>query len=111
MKTSTKVAIALGVAAAAGTTATVIVSGKVFEKVKHLSTRCKVKKFVSDTFNGNEKLVGIVDDLSDSELDSLMHVVGKVKEGHEKVSEVGETVKDTSEELKDRLFKFVDRIL
>ncbi|EOL44129.1 hypothetical protein [Enterococcus phoeniculicola] len=111
MKTSTKVAIALGVAAAAGTTATVIASGKVFEKVKHLSNRCKVKKFVNDKFDGNEKLLGIVDDLSDSDLDSMMSVLGKVKDGRKKISVYGENLKDSTEDLKDRLLGFVDTIL
>ncbi|MGM0123462.1 hypothetical protein IGI37_000828 [Enterococcus sp. AZ194] len=111
MKTSTKLAITLGVAAAAGTTATVIVSGKVLGKVKHLSNRCKAKKFVHDKFDGNEKLLGIVDDLSDSDLDSMLSVLGKIKDGRKAVSEYGETLKDSSEDLKDRLFKFVDKIL
>lgn len=72
MKTSTKVTIGLGVAAAASVATAVVVSGKVIEKIHHLTNRAKVKKFVNETFDGNEKLLDIVEHLSDSDLDSLM---------------------------------------
>lgn len=43
MKTSTKVTIGLGVAAAASVATAVVVSGKVIEKIHHLTNRAKVK--------------------------------------------------------------------
>ena len=51
------------------------------EKIHHMTTRTKVKKFVHDKFDGNEKLMEIVDDLSDSDLDSLMGMLAKIKSG------------------------------
>ncbi|BDP96809.1 hypothetical protein EfmGK961_06250 [Enterococcus faecium] len=57
MKTSTKVTIGLSVAAAASVATAVVVSGKVMEKIHHMTTRTKVKKFVYDKFDGNEKLM------------------------------------------------------
>lgn len=54
MKTSTKVTIGLSVAAAASVATAVVVSGKVMEKIHHMTTRTKVKKFVYDKFDGNE---------------------------------------------------------
>lgn len=77
MKTSTKVTIGLSVAAAASVATAVVVSGKVMEKIHHMTTRTKVKKFVYDKFDGNEKLLEIVDGLSDSDLDSLMGMLAK----------------------------------
>ena len=45
MKTSTKVTIGLSAAAAASVATAVVVSGKVMEKIHHMTTRTKVKKF------------------------------------------------------------------
>lgn len=77
MKTSSKVTIGLSIAAIAGITTAVVVSDKVFNKVRFACNRHKVKKFVDDKFNGNEKLLDVVDGLSDNELDSLLGVMKK----------------------------------
>ncbi|MFV0559452.1 MAG: hypothetical protein ACK5NA_01890 [Enterococcus sp.] len=111
MKTSTKVSIGLSVAAAVGVATTVAVSGKVVEHIRHATTRCKVKKFVNEKFDGNERLLGIVDDLSDKELDSLMHVMTKIKDGRKRISVYGDSLKDSTDDLRARLMDFVDRMM
>lgn len=111
MKTSTKVTIGLGIMAAAGVATTAVVSGKVVEKIRHMSNRCKVKKFVNDKFDGNEKLLGLVDDLSDSDLDSLMGVLEKIKKSRKKISVYGDTLKDSTDDLRERLMTLVDKIM
>ena len=67
MKTSTKVTIGLSIAAAASVATAVVVSGKVIEKIHHIGNRTKVKKFVYDKFDGNEKVLDVVDHLSDND--------------------------------------------
>ncbi len=111
MKTSTKVTIGLTVAAAASVTTAVIVSGKVIEKIHHLTTRTKVKKFVNDKFDGNEKLLEIVDHLSDNDLDSLMGILEKIKSGKKKISVYGDSLKGSTEDVKDRLMQFIDKMI
>ena len=111
MKTSTKVTIGLTVAAAASVATTVIVSGKVVEKIHHLTTRSKVKKFVNDKFDGNEKLLDIVDHLSDNDLDSLMGILKKIKSGKKKISVYGDSLKGSTEDVKDRLLHFIDNMM
>lgn len=111
MKTSTKFSIGLGIAAVAGVSVAVIASEKIVKKVYHVSNRFKAKKFVNDKFDGNEKLLGIVDDLSDDELDSMMNVLGKVKDGRKKISSYGESLKDNTENLKDRFVSFVEEMM
>ena len=111
MKTSTKVTIGLSVAAAASVATAVVVSGKVMEKIHHMTTRTKVKKFVYDKFDGNEKLLEIVDGLSDSDLDSLMGMLAKIKSGKKKISVYGESIKDSTEDVKDRLMHFVEKMM
>ena len=115
MKTSTKVTIGLSVAAAASVATAVVVSGKVMEKIHHMTTRMttrtKVKKFVHDKFDGNEKLMEIVDDLSDSDLDSLMGMLAKIKSGKKKISVYGDSIKDSTEDVKDRLMHFVEKMM
>ncbi|EPH93703.1 MULTISPECIES: hypothetical protein [unclassified Enterococcus] len=111
MKTSTKVTIGLSIAAAAGVAATAMVSGKVIEKMQHLTTRCKVKKFVNDKFNGNEKLLEVVDGLSDSDLDSLMKIMHKIKHGKKKISVYGDSLKDSKEHLSDHLMEMAEKFM
>lgn len=115
MKTSTKVTIGLSVAAAASVATAVVVSGKVMEKIHHMTTRTKVKKFVYDKFDGNEKLLEIVDGLSDSDLDSLMGMLAKIKSGKKKISVYGDSIKDSTkdstEDVKDRLMHFVEKMM
>lgn len=81
---------------------------KIIKKVSHVSNRYKVKKFVDDKFDGNQKLLSIVDDLSDDELDSVLNVVDRVKDGGSKLAEYGEKVKDNTDSLKERFFTFIE---
>ncbi|MBO0468983.1 hypothetical protein JZO66_00395 [Enterococcus sp. DIV0242_7C1] len=111
MKTSTKISIGLSIAAVASVSVAVIASEKIAKKVYHVTNRCKAKKFVNDKFGGNEKLLSIVDKLSDDELDSMMDVLGKVKDSGKKISSYGESLKDSTENVKDRLFSFIDELM
>ncbi|WP_217956271.1 hypothetical protein [Enterococcus gallinarum] len=114
MKTSTKVTIGLSIAAIAGISTAVVVSdkvvNKVVNKVRFACNRHKVKKFVDDKFNGNEKLLGVVDDLTDKDLDALLGVMKKVKDSRHKVSVYGDNVKDATENVKDKLTSFIDAV-
>ena len=100
MKASTKIGIGLSIAAVASVSVAVIASEKIIKKVSHVSNRYKVKKFVDDKFDGNQKLLSIVDDLSDDELDSVLNVVDRVKDGGK--------VKDNTDSLKERFFTFIE---
>ncbi|MGM0240844.1 hypothetical protein [Enterococcus sp. AZ103] len=94
MKTCTKIGI--GALTIAGAYATINCSEKILGKFEREVTRYKTKKVVKDKFNGNEKLLDIVDDLSDSELDSLNQIIKNVKTSREKVKEMGKKIKDTA---------------
>ncbi|MCD5028190.1 hypothetical protein P7G87_10070 [Enterococcus asini] len=111
MKTSTKVAIGLSVAAVAGIISATIVSESVTDTLRHKKNRRKVKRFVDDKFNGNERLLGVVDDLSDDDLDSLMNVMGKIKDRKKQVSVYGDNVKEATEGMKDKLQGFIHDVL
>ncbi len=103
MKTSTKIGLGLSIATVAGIYAAVSLSEKVIEKLEHETTRYKTKKVVNQKFNGNEKLLDIVDNLSDSELDSLGQIAKDVKNGREKVSGLGEKIKKSTEKFLEDL--------
>ncbi|MBV7392309.1 MULTISPECIES: hypothetical protein [Enterococcus] len=111
MKNSTKIKIGVSALAVVGVASVAVVSGKVIEKAHHLSNRCKVKRFVNDKFDGSERLLGIVDKLSDEDLENLMNILAKIKVGKKRVSVYGESIKDSTEDLKDRLFQFVDKMM
>lgn len=111
MKTSKKLSIGLGLTAIASISVAVVASEKIIEKISHVANRCKVKKIVNDTFNGNEKLLTIVDDLSDDELASILNVLEKVKDSRERMTEYGDSVKDNAENLKNRFMSFVEELI
>ncbi|MGM0241212.1 hypothetical protein [Enterococcus sp. AZ103] len=94
MKTSTK--IGLGVLTIAGTYATINCSEKILGKFEREVTRYKTKKVVKEKFNGNEKLLNIVDDLSDNELNSLNQIVKNIKISREKINDMGKKIKDSA---------------
>lgn len=94
MRTCTKTG--LGVLTIAGTYATINCSENILNKVEREVTRYKTKKVVKDKFNGNEKLLNIVDDLSDCELDSLNQIVKSVKTSREKIKDMGKKIKDSA---------------
>jgi gas vesicle protein len=114
MKTSTKVTIGLSIAAVAGISTAVVISDKVVNKIRFSCNRHKAKKFVDDKFNGNEKLLDIVDGLTDKDLDTLFGVVKKVKDGSHKASaygnQVSDNLKDATKTAKGKLTSFIDTV-
>lgn len=110
MKTSTKLSIGVGVVAVTGIVTAAVVSDKVLTKVRYASNRWKIKKFVSDKFDGNETLLGVVDNLSDKDINNVMSVVKKVKKGKKQVSVYGNNVKETTETVKEKLQDLVTSI-
>ncbi len=102
MKTSTKIGIGFSIATIAGVYATVTFSEKIIEKLERETTRFKTKKIVNEKFGGNDKLLSIVDDLSDKELDSIDQVVTEIKDSRKKISDFGEKVKSSTENFLDR---------
>ncbi|KAF1302956.1 MULTISPECIES: hypothetical protein [Enterococcus] len=110
MKTSTKVTIGLSIAAVAGITTVAVVSDKLVNKLKRSTDRRKVRKFVDDKFHGNERLLDVVDNLTDEDLDSLMNIMHKIKDSRKQISVYGENVKDTTELLRNKLMSFIDSV-
>lgn len=111
MKTSTKVTIGLSIAAVAGIASVAIASDKLADLVRHKKDRRQVRRFVDDKFNGNEKLLSVVDNLSDDDIDSLMGVMRKLKNGRNQISVYGDNIKDTTSDLKDKLMGLIDHVL
>ncbi|MBO1305334.1 hypothetical protein JZO70_04125 [Enterococcus sp. 669A] len=111
MKRATKIKIGVSVIAVASVATAVIASGKVLEKARHVSNRHKVKKFVNDKFDGSDKIMTIVDKLSDEDLDNLMSILGKIKDGKKRVSVYGDSIKETTDDLKDKIMNMVDNVI
>lgn len=103
MKTSTKIGIGFSIATIAGVYAAVTFSEKIIEKFEHEATRYKTKKIVNEKFGGNDKLLDVVDDLSDSELDAIGQVVTEIKDGRKKINNLGEKIKSSTESFLENL--------
>lgn len=111
MKILIKVIIGLSVVVVVSVVIVVVVLGKVMEKIYYMIIWIKVKKFVYDKFDGNEKLMEIVDDLLDSDLDFLMGMLVKIKLGKKKIFVYGDFIKDLIEDVKDWFMYFVEKMM
>ncbi|MGC6767582.1 hypothetical protein [Enterococcus sp. LJL51] len=111
MKASTKITVGLSIAAVAGVVVAVTASEKIIKKIGHVSNRCKAKKIVQEKLGGNDKIMSMVDHLSDEDLDAVLSVLDKVKEGREKASDYGDKVKENAEGMKDKILSFIEELL
>ena len=111
MKASTKITVGLSIAAVASVVVAVTASEKIIKKVSKVSNRCKAKKIVNDKFGGNDKVMEVVDHLSDDELDSILKLLDKVKEGRERASEYGDRFKENAVSMKDKFTAFLEELL
>lgn len=107
MRTTTKVSIGLSIAAIAGISVAVILSDKIVQKAQNISNRCKARRFVEDKFGGNEKVMDIVDSLSDEDLQSVVKVAGKLKKGRKRMRSYSDSFKDTTSDMKDKLVQYI----
>lgn len=103
MKRSTKWLVGLGAVAVAGTVAAVVVSEKVVEEVRTLKQRRQVKRFVQESLGGNERMLDLIDNLSDHEIETVVKLIHKWQAGKEKISMVGQNVGNTADEIKQTL--------
>lgn len=109
MKKSTKVLIGVGSAIViSSTVAAVLVSETVAEEIRSRRNRRHIKRFVNDRLDGNEQILNVVDDLSDSEIDSITSVLNKLKDAQSKITVYGENFKDLTEDVKSRILGFAD---
>lgn len=60
-----------------GLTTGLVISKKMINKIHNVSDRHKIKKVVSNNFDGNEKLLDVVDHLSDDEIDTVARIIKK----------------------------------
>lgn len=79
MKSSTKFVIGLGILTTSGVYATMHFSDPIKKKLGNEVTRYNTKKVINEKFGGNEKLLSIVNGLSDNELEAIGRVVTEIK--------------------------------
>lgn len=60
-----------------GLTTGLIVSKKMINKIYGVSDRRKIKKVVTKNFDGNEKLLEVVDHLSEDEISTVARIIKK----------------------------------
>ncbi|EPH63230.1 hypothetical protein D931_01831 [Enterococcus faecium 13.SD.W.09] len=60
-----------------GLTTGLVVSKKMINKIHGVSDRHKIKKVVTNNFDGNEKLLDVVDHLSDDEINTVAKIIKK----------------------------------
>ncbi|MBO1123688.1 hypothetical protein FQS88_17720 [Enterococcus casseliflavus] len=60
-----------------GLTTGLVVSKKIINKIHDVSDRHKIKKVVKNNFDGNEKLLDVVDHLSEDEISTVARIIKK----------------------------------
>lgn len=60
-----------------GLTTGLVISKKMINKIHNVSDRHKIKKVVTNNFDGNEKLLDVVDHLSDDEINTVARIIKK----------------------------------
>ncbi len=60
-----------------GLTTGLVVSKKMINKIHKVSDRHKIKKVVTNNFDGNEKLLDVVDHLSEDEISTVARIIKK----------------------------------
>lgn len=60
-----------------GLTTGLVVSKKMINKINGVSDRHKIKKVVKNNFDGNEKLLDVVDHLSEDEISTVARIIKK----------------------------------
>lgn len=108
MKTSTKVLLGIGTVAFVGTVSAVFISENVVKEIKSAKKRSKIKQFVNNTLGGNQKLLTVVNDLSEEEVSSVSNILSKIEESKKKISVSGDTAKEASEKAKNFLTNLAD---
>ncbi|WP_071130750.1 hypothetical protein [Enterococcus timonensis] len=111
MKTSTKVILGVTVAGAVVASGAILSVKFAGEKFAHAKKRHQVKGFVRDKLDGNEKIMAMVDKLSDEDLDHVTAIAGKVKDSKDHISVYGNALKENTQDLKDKLVNFVEDLM
>lgn len=92
--TQKSILIGVGVAFLVGITAFLFTSESAKTKTKATVNRQKAKYYVRDKFNNNETAKGMVDKLSDDEVNKLLGTVDKVSDLEGKFSDMTSDLKD-----------------
>lgn len=79
MEKGKKTSLCLGATMLLGTCALVTFSKKIKEKAHSEITRYKAKKIINDKLGSNERLLNMVDDLSDTELMFMDQVIREIR--------------------------------
>lgn len=111
MKTSKKVLIGLGIGAVVGTSIAIIASEKIKESVIGTKNRYQVKQFVDDKLNGNEEILDVVSEMSDSEVAKIVSLIDKVERGKNKIKVTGKSVREATDEVVETLSSFVTSMM
>lgn len=111
MKTSTKVLIGVGAVTILGSATVIAVSEKLIGKISSKKNRYKIKHFITDHMGGNEKMLSIVDDLTDEDVSALLNFADKLRQSKKQVVSYGENVKEITEEVKNRLHHFFEELI
>lgn len=109
-RTSTKVMIGIGIAAAVGAGIAIVSSKKVYRQLTLHQKKKELKQFVAENLDNNPNFIKIVDSLSPQEIDTLTKVLEKVDERKKHIRIEGLTIQELKEEAKKMFVRFLDNL-
>lgn len=110
MKTGQKFLLGVGVTAIVAATGAYLAADALVDKLQRYRNRSRVKAYVKDNLNGNQRLLDFVDRLTDDDIDHLLEVAHKFGDVRERVGRYSGPVKDTANELRDLLTEYAAKI-
>ena len=108
MKKLTKTLIGGSTVAVIGTSAAILASKKVVNRLKGFAKKQELKKFVDENMAGNRQYKEIVNLLTEQEVLTLSNTLNRIKKRKKSVNLVGPNASDEKESVKKFLVKFLD---
>ncbi|MFD1316980.1 hypothetical protein [Loigolactobacillus zhaoyuanensis] len=103
MKTGQKLLLGIGVTAAVAAAGAYLAADAVMNKLQNHKKRNRIKGYVKDNLNGNQRVMDFVDRLNDDDIDHLLHMADKFGDVRERVSQYSDRFQDKASDWRDVL--------
>ncbi|MFC6170187.1 hypothetical protein [Loigolactobacillus jiayinensis] len=109
MKTGHKLLFGIGVTAAIAAAGAYLAADALMDKLQSYKNRNRVKSYVKDNLNGNQRVLNLVERLDDEDIDHLLQVADKFGDARDRVGQYSDTVQSKASEVRDLLSDYMTK--